>query len=162
MSTYAASALSRTAGASSVASCVMREVMAAGTDELCTGGAGSPATAARTNSPSRPPSLSNIALVAVPAYLGLLGLYLYFWPPRVASYIKPPLATVNTAMPFWYPLLALAFSLLELALVPEPAVEVDAEAAAVIATAVACAPNSKLPLVNLSKDSLFSKKIICR
>ena len=27
------------------------------------------------------------------------GLYLNFWPPTVASYIRPPLATVKTAMP---------------------------------------------------------------
>ena len=29
-------------------------------------------------------------------------LYPNFWPPMVASYIKPPLATVKTAMPLWY------------------------------------------------------------
>jgi hypothetical protein len=28
-------------------------------------------------------------------------LKLNFWPPMEASYIRPPLVTVNTAMPFW-------------------------------------------------------------
>jgi hypothetical protein len=30
---------------------------------------------------------------------GYRGLYENFWPPMLASYIRPPLATVNTAIP---------------------------------------------------------------
>src|SRR5580704_7356163 len=69
-----------------------------------------------------------------------LGWKLNFCPPMLASYIKPPLATVNTATPALY--LALA------------------EAPSAAATALTCASIVKCPPLNDSSASLLSKKMI--
>jgi hypothetical protein len=42
---------------------------------------------------------SNIAHAAQLRVYVPFGLYLYFCPPKEASYINPPFATVNTAIP---------------------------------------------------------------
>src|SRR5690242_14771871 len=78
MISYAASALSRMAGASSVASCVMCAAMAAGSEVPCTDGAGSPpVTIPRTSSPRRTLNLRKLVLLAAsPRLLGLVGLVL--------------------------------------------------------------------------------------
>jgi len=81
----------------------------------------------------------------------------------LASYINPPLATVNTAIPLWNSVPAVvvvASCLPPLAPADVPVVVASADAAAVIATAYAWAPNSKLPPVNSSKARLSSKKMI--
>ena len=72
----------------------------------------------------------------MPKYLWKLN----FWPPILASYINPSLEKVRTANPSLYSAEALVSSVINAALVD--------------------APNSKLPLVNLSKSFLSLKKII--
>ena len=68
-----------------------------------------------------------------PAYL--IGSYVKVCPPIAASYIRPPLAMVNTATPCSY--------------------AASADAPAVTATAEACAENSKRSLLKRSKALLF-------
>jgi hypothetical protein len=72
----------------------------------------------------------------------------------LASYINPPLATVNTAIPLWnsVPAVVVVASCLP-PLAP-------ADVPVVVAAAEAWAPNSKLPLVNSSKARWSSKKMI--
>jgi hypothetical protein len=78
----------------------------------------------------------------------------------LASYIRPPLATVNVAMPWWYAPTVVASFLPALAPADEPVVAAFAPAPAVMATTEASAPKAKLPLVKslsalvLEKDYL--------
>jgi len=88
------------------------------------------------------------------------GLYLYFCPLREASYINPPFATVNTAIPLRYLPRVSASFLPPLAPADEPVVPVEPDTPAVMATALTPAPNSKFPLVNSSKARLSWKKTI--
>jgi hypothetical protein len=88
------------------------------------------------------------------------ALYEYLWPARVAAYIRPPLAIVNTAIPFTYPPAVVALFTVPLALAVVPVVPTDAPAEAVIAVALAPALNSNFPLRNMSSAALFSKKMI--
>jgi len=57
------------------------------------------------------------------------ALYEYFWPERVAAYIRPPLAIVNMAIPFTYPPVVVALFSVPLALAVVPVVPTDAPVA---------------------------------
>ena len=78
----------------------------------------------------------------------------------LASYMRPPLATVKVAMPLWNLPTVFASFLPPLAPMEDPPVEPLAPAAAVIATAEASAPNSNSPLVNSLKARSSSKTTI--
>ena len=77
-----------------------------------------------------------------------LGSYLNFCPPMLASYIKPPLATVKVPIHLWYAPAVVAAFLVALAPAEAPVELAFPLALAVMAVACASAPNSKLPLVN--------------
>src|SRR5215831_1540968 len=89
-----------------------------------------------------------------------LGSYLNFCPPMLASYIRPPFATVKVAMPLWYAPAVVAAFFVALAPAEAPVELAFALALAVMAVACASAPNSKLPLVNSLNARWSSKKMI--
>src|SRR4030095_12070049 len=106
------------------------------------------------------PPLPRFAARKSRSYVFASGLYLNFWPPSVASYIKPPFATVKIAIPLRYSPTVDASFFPALAPAEVPVLPALAEAPAVIATAEACALNSQSAPVNSSNERLSSKKMI--
>src|SRR5262245_56217129 len=109
--------------------------------------------------PGRVPQSRRLPSLSI-AWRAQSALYLNLAPPSAASYIRPPLMIEKEAMPFSYPPTALVVASFFPALAPPdvPLVLAPADAPAVMATALALAPNSKLPDVNSLNDRSSWKK----